>query len=146
MTGMPSSSSSVRTNFLKSTLLLFITCLIAPRFALAAHPLDPLSKEEITATVEILRASGKVNPDSRFATVVLREPPKSEVLAYKPGSPFRREAFAIIYERATNKTFEAIIDLNKNSLASWKEVMNVQPPFLIEDFFLTQQIVQSDPQ
>ncbi len=147
---MPSSSSSVRINFLKSALLLFIACLIAPRFALAAdgamHPLDPLSKEEITATVEILRASGKVNQDSRFATVVLREPPKSEVLAYKSGSPFRREAFAIIYERATNRTFEAIVDLNKKSLASWKEVMNVQPPFLIEDFFLTQQIVQNDSQ
>ena len=145
---MPSSSSSVRTNFLKPALLLFIACLFAPRFALAAdaatHPLDPLSKEEITATVEILRANGKVNPDSRFATVVLREPPKSEVLAYKPDSPFRREAFAIIYERATNKTFEAIVDLNKKSLASWKEVMNVQPPFLIEDFLLTQQIVQND--
>lgn len=147
---MPSSSSSIGISFLKSASLLFLACLFAPRLALAAdvaaHPLDPLSKEEIIAAVEILRASGKVNENSRFSTIVLREPPKSEVLAYKPGSPFRREAFAIIYERATNKTFEAIIDLNKKSLASWKEVMNVQPPFLIEDFLLTQQIVQNDPQ
>ena len=147
---MPSSSSSVRINFLKSALLLFIAlpdcAALRSCSGYATHPLDPLSKEEITATVEILRASGKVNPDSRFATIVLREPPKSEVLAYKPGSPFRREAFAIVYERATNKTFEAIVDLNKKSLASWKEVMNVQPPFLIEDFLLTQQIVQNDPQ
>ena len=31
-----------------------------------AHPLDPLSKEEITATVAALKASGKVSDSSRF--------------------------------------------------------------------------------
>ena len=144
----PSSTKRLRFGI---TFLLFVFCLSSAGRAMAddkvglAHPLDPLSKEEITAVVEILRASGKANQDSRFTTVVLREPPKSEVLNYKPGSPFRREAFAIIHERATNRTFEAIIDLNKKSLASWKEVMNVRPPFLIEDFFLTQQIVEKDP-
>ena len=109
------------------------------------HPLDSLSREEILATVEILKASGKTTDASRYATIMLREPPKAEVLAFKTGSTFRREAFAIVYERAANKTFEAVVDLNKKTLLSWKEVPGVQPEFLIEDFLLTQQIVQSDP-
>jgi primary-amine oxidase len=111
-----------------------------------AHPLDPLSREEILATVEVLKAAGKVNEQSRFSTIVLNEPPKTEVLNYQPGAAFRREAFAVIYERAANKTFEAIIDLNKKSIASWKEIAGVQPMFLVEDFLLTQQIVMNDPQ
>lgn len=130
--------------------LLFAVCLLAPVRAFAAdapaHPLDPLSREEIAATVDILKASGKANDDSRFSTIVLREPPKSEVLAFKPGSAFRREAFAVVFERAANKTFEAIVDLNKKTLLSWKEVPGAQSMFLIEDFLLTQQIVQNDPQ
>jgi primary-amine oxidase len=134
--------------FLMLSLLSFIPFTAAPAAAAdnPAHPLDPLSKEEITATVEVLKASGKVTGDSRFSTIFLREPPKAEVLNYKTGDSFRRQAFAVIYERAANKTFEALIDLNKKSLLSWNEVKGVQPMFLIEDFLLTQQIVMNDPQ
>src|SRR5262249_8370527 len=82
---------------------------------------------------------------STFSLIVLNEPPKKEVLNYKAGEPFRREAFVVIYERATNKTFEALVDLNKKSLLSWKEVPGVQPTFSIADFLLVQQIVQNDP-
>jgi primary-amine oxidase len=128
--------------------LLLIFIVITPAIAAdyPAHPLDPLSKEEISLTVEILKAGGKVNGESRFSTIFLQEPPKAEVLNYKTGDPFRRQAFAVIYERAANKTFEALVDLNKKSLASWKEVSGVQPMFLIEDFLLTQQIVMNNPQ
>ena len=138
-----------RASFLTVPVLLTL-CLFASSPALAlndpntAHPLDPLTADEINVTVEILRASGKAGENSRFSTIVLREPPKSEVLSFKPGSQFRREAFAVIYERARNKTFEAIVDLNKKALVSWKEVPGAQPTFMIEDFLLTQQIVEND--
>ena len=132
-----------------SSAFLAVVFLLAPWRTMAAdyptHPLDPLNREEIAATVEVLKAGGKTTDASRYATIMLREPPKAEVLAFKPGSAFRREAFAIVYERAANKTFEAIVDLNKKSLVSWKEVTGVQPEFLIEDFLLVQQIVQKDP-
>ena len=135
-------------SFLLAFLITF--CLLAPVRARAAdyptHPLDSLNREEIAATVEVLKSSGKTNDASRYATIVLREPPKAEVLAFKPGSSFRREAFVVVYERAVNKTFEAVVDLNKKSLLSWKEIAGVQPAFLIEDFLLVQQIVQNDPQ
>src|SRR5437763_5719794 len=133
-----------------SLAFLVVVFLLAPWRTMAAdyptHPLDPLNGEEIAATVEVLKAGGKTTDASRYATIMLREPPKAEVLAFKPGSAFRREAFAIVYERAANKTFEAVVDLNKKSLVSWKEVTGVQPEFLIEDFLLVQQIVQNDPQ
>ncbi|MEN3334707.1 MAG: primary-amine oxidase [Blastocatellia bacterium] len=133
-----------------SLAFLIAFCLLAPVLAMAAdyptHPLDSLSGDEIAATVEVLKASGKTTEASRYATIMLREPPKAEVLAFKPGSSFRREAFAVVYERAANKTFEAVVDLNKKSLLSWKAMPGVQPAFLIEDFLLVQQIVTKDPQ
>ncbi|MFL6277850.1 MAG: primary-amine oxidase [Blastocatellia bacterium] len=139
-----------RFSSLKCLPLSLALLILFPLLARAAddptHPLDPLSREEIAATVEVLKSSGKTTDASRYATIMLREPSKSEVLAFKPGSPFRREALAVVYERATNKTFEAVVDLNKKALVSWKEVTGVQPQFLIEDFLLVQQVVENDPQ
>jgi primary-amine oxidase len=60
------------------------------------HPLDPLSKDEIAKTAELLRKSGKVTQDSRFSIIVLHEPPKAEVLSFAPGKEMRREAFTVV--------------------------------------------------
>jgi len=71
---------------------------------------------------------------------------KAEVLNFKPGAPMRREAFVVVYERANNKTFEAVVDLKNRSLQSWKEIPGAQPTYMAEDIALTQSIVTSDPQ
>jgi len=109
------------------------------------HPLDPLSKDEIATAVKVLKDSGHVSETSRFATVVLHEPPKREVRAFRPGDTIHREAFAVVYERAVNKTFEAVVDVSKGSVVSWKEVPGSQPPLLIEDYLRTISVVHSDP-
>ena len=124
-----------------------ITCFLLASLSFAqSHPLDPLSKEEITAVTETLKASGKTTESSRFSTMVLHEPPKAEVLNFKPGDSFRREAFVVVYERTVNKTFEAIVDLNKKSVASFKEIPGVQPSFMLEDVILLTSITRKDPQ
>jgi Cu2+-containing amine oxidase len=72
-----------------------------------AHPLDPLNGAEIAAAVRVIQAGDRFPKGALFPIVVLKEPPKDEVLSYSQGAPFRREAFAVVYDRATNKTFEA---------------------------------------
>ena len=110
-----------------------------------AHPLDPLSKEEITRTVAVLKTSGKVSDSSRFPIIVLREPPKDEVLNFKLGGSMRREAFVVIYERASNTTSEVVVDLNNKSILSWQVMPGVQPAVMFEEFFLVPDIVRADP-
>ena len=48
---------------------------------LRAHPLDPLTKAEISAVVSVLKSTGKVTLETRFAQIYLKEPPKSQVMA-----------------------------------------------------------------
>ncbi len=110
------------------------------------HPLDPLSKDEIALSTQILKESGKITEASRFATIELHEPPKAEVLTFKPGMPFRREAFVVVYERTANKPFEAIVDLRNKAVISWTEMPGAQPQFLPEEDPLVQSIVRQDPQ
>jgi primary-amine oxidase len=111
----------------------------------ALHPLDPLSKNEIIETVEILRAAGKTSDTTRYSLIILHEPPKDEVLRFQPGSSFRRESFAVVYERETNQTSEAIVDLHKRTLLSWKQIPGAQPSFLLEDADILQAAVRADP-
>ncbi len=43
----------------------------------------------------------------RFMSVALQEPPKDFVLAYQPGDAIDRQAFMVLMDNATAKTYEA---------------------------------------
>jgi primary-amine oxidase len=108
------------------------------------HPLDPLSKEEITAASKLLKDSGKLPANARFQTIVLNEPPKAEVYAFKAGDVFRREAFFVAYDRANNKTFDGVADIRNQRVVSVREVPGAQPSIMLDDVLMFQSIVRSD--
>ena len=70
--------------FVKIGFVVVVFCCFFPSSILAqadfAHPLDPLSKDEIAIVVATLKAENKTKESSRFFTLVLHEPPKAEVL------------------------------------------------------------------
>ena len=55
------------------------------------HPLDGLTSAEYWAVHDILHKSGHMTPDTGISTLLLHEPLKSTVLAWKPGDPIERE-------------------------------------------------------
>lgn len=110
----------------------------------ATHPLDPLTEAEIEAAVSVILQEQDLKDSARFANIVLREPDKNEVLAFKPGDPFTREAFLTVIELAENRVYEAIIDLNTLELMSWTEIPGVQPAILDSEFELLTEVVKAD--
>ncbi len=108
------------------------------------HPLDALSAAEIEAAAKLLRGAPQFPADGLFSTIVLDEPPKSDVLAFKPGAPIARQAFAIVIDRRGNKTFEAVTDLNASRVVSWTEVKGVQPPLLSGEYDELGRIVKAN--
>jgi primary-amine oxidase len=131
--------------FLALCLFLFTLPAFA-QFISFAHPLDPLGKDEIASASQILKESGRLPAGARFSTIVLNEPPKAEVLNYKAGDAFRREAFVVVYDRANNKTYDGLVDLKAKSVKSWREVPGAQPSFMLEEILLVQMIVRADKQ
>lgn len=89
------------------------------------HPLDGLTAPELWTTYQVLKASGKVDEKTRYPMIQLKEPPKEEMLAWKPGQPMRRESFVVV--KKGPQTFEALVDLQGQKLVSWTEVKGVQP-------------------
>jgi primary-amine oxidase len=102
--------------------------------AVADHPLAPLSLDEVQTAVRIVREKRDLGPKHRFAGLTLNEPPKDEVLAYKAGDPFEREALAVILDGNDGSTYEAVISLIQGAVTSWTHVPDIQPPIVLEEF------------
>lgn len=110
-----------------------------------SHPLDPLSLQEITAAVSLLRAAKSLGSQTRFATVVLHEPPKNIMLAYQPGDVVDRQAFLIVLDNATAQTYEAVVSLTAHALISWEPIPGVQPPIMLDEFIECEEAVKANP-
>src|SRR5262249_17903684 len=126
----------------RALMMAALSTLLGPG-AVAAHPLDPLSAKEITTAVAVLREAGEIDAETRFALIDLDEPPKADVLAWKPAQPFARKAF--IVARRGRTVYEAVVDLVARKLERWEAVPNVQSAILAEEWKEAQLIASADP-
>ena len=108
------------------------------------NPLDPLTADEVATTFQVIAASPNFPPGALFPIVKLKEPPKSEVLAWSPGQPFRREAFANVYNNAKNQLFEVVVDLHKKSVVSWVGQPGDQPAISLSEYVTADSLVRAD--
>ena len=110
-----------------------------------AHPLEPLTADEIAAAVAILRDQRNLPESIRFSYVALDEPTKEELDAYAPGSPVERRAAAVMIDRATGTVSESIVSVGDGAVLSWRDLSDVQPALLFEDCFDAILAVKEDP-
>ena len=93
----------------------------------AAHPLDPLTADEILRTFTTIRRAKSLAPGTFLPIVKLSEAPKSFMQGWSPGQAFPRKAFANVFDRNANKLYEAVVDLKTNTLESWALKAGAQP-------------------
>jgi len=110
------------------------------------HPLDPLNENEIRDVKKLLLSENKIDTASyRFFIINLKEPPKSEILTYKPGDSFRREALAVLYDWSSGKTFEAVVDLVAKKIKSFDHIAGITVGGLAGDT-LTDVLLKQNPE
>lgn len=100
----------------------------------ATHPLEPLSEAEIADAVRVLRESGHVGDQHRFAAVTLAEPPKDDVLGWVSGNGHDRRAVAFVVDRSTGESATAHVSLTKAEVVSW-DVEDGHHMVLFEELF-----------
>lgn len=123
--------------------MLFIPILAAPQTQAPEHPLEALKSQEYWTVYEVLQASGKVDPDTYVMSVLLHEPPKEKVLAWKAGDPITREADVVLMRKGL--VTEVRVDLLERKAESWKEVKGVQAPIFVSELFGMGELAKSDP-
>jgi primary-amine oxidase len=118
--------------------------------AIAVHPLDPLTSEEIAAACGLVRAAAAAPDHCRFPIVRLEEPTKAELTAHAGGQVLPRKAFVVSLDIASGESVELVVDLGRAEIVDRKVVPNReapygQPPVTLEDFFRCDATVKADP-
>lgn len=98
-----------------------------------AHPLAMLTGDEIIAAVALIRASGATSDAARFAHVVLHEPTKEALAAWKPGDPVAREVRALVVDGPELRMHEAIVSLTAAAVTEWRPIEGMRPALLLEE-------------
>jgi primary-amine oxidase len=104
--------------------------LLLPALAVA-HPLDPLTADEIRVAAQVARADGRF-ASARFASMLLNEPAKADVTAWQPGTTLPRQARLVVLTPAS--VFELVIDLTARRLVSATERKGVEPSVMMSEF------------
>ena len=107
-------------------------------------PLDALTAPEYWTIYDTIRASDHLQANARITMVNLHEPPKDEVLAWRPGMAFRREALVVILQGM--HTYEAIVDVTGHKVISWKMIPGAQANLLDAEILGIDAEVKADPQ
>jgi primary-amine oxidase len=106
-----------------------------------AHPLDPLTSDEIRAAVQVVKS------DTRFAaaafpSVALQDPPKTDVLKWQAGQALPRRAHVLAM--TSGGTYELLVDLAAKRLESAIERPGVEPSITLTEIVATN-VVLSNP-
>jgi len=122
---------------MKTRLLSLALAILAANFSAAAplktspaqatHPLDPLTADEFAVLRDVLVREGGFGAKTIYTWAQLHEPPKAEVLAFKPGEAFRREAFVALLSPERKTACELIVDLKERAILSKRDLGNLQP-------------------
>ena len=78
------------------------------------HPLDGLTTDEYWAVHDVMQQSGHLTDKTYVASLLLHEPVKDKVLAWKAGDAIPREADLVL--EAEGKTYEARVDVVSKKL------------------------------
>ncbi|MCU1515968.1 MAG: tynA, partial [Pseudarthrobacter sp.] len=109
-----------------------------------SHPLDPLSREEITRAASILKDGPAAAESFRFISIELREPEK-ELL--RSGAAVVREADAVLINRAEARSYEAIVVLDSVIVSKWTQLAaHIHPPFMLDEFAEGEESCRSNPE
>ena len=91
------------------------------------HPLDPITADEITAAVTLVKADGRLSDRARFARVVLEEPAKDVIDAFAPGDPVDRRVRLTVVPGPGLGVVEVVVSVTKGEVVSFTEVPDVRP-------------------
>lgn len=75
---------------------------------------------------------------------MLHEPHKYDVLSWKSGDPLERRAFAQVHDRKEEKSYEAIVNVTKNTVESFEHMPNIQPPFTPHEYITIERVLKEN--
>lgn len=88
----------------------------------------------------------ELGPRTLYAWVQLNEPPKDEVLAFRAGQPFRREALVVALSQTSKTAYEIVVDLRARRTVYVKNLHDLQPFLAAAEYERAAQVVDASPE
>ncbi|TDD87877.1 primary-amine oxidase [Saccharopolyspora karakumensis] len=112
-----------------------------------AHPLDPMTAEEVTAVRAALDGAGLLGENVRFTFVTLEEPDRDAALAHRPGQEADRRFRAVLLDLASGVSHDTVVSATRSTVDSVRRLdpaVDGQPPIIDTEFELVEEIVNAD--
>ena len=110
-----------------------------------AHPLDPLTADEIRQVRDLLGRMHGVGAGWRFASVELREPSKEVALGHQPDDPIDRAATVVCWNRADGAAYRALVSLTSDQVVSWERVDGQHPNMTVDEWHECDAFLHHEP-
>jgi primary-amine oxidase len=106
-----------------------------------AHPLDPLTADEIRQAAGILRRDRGVGASWRFASIELREPGKGALAGQAVG----RDAIVVCWDRADGRAYRAVVSLTGDAVTAWEDLPGQQPNMTVDEWHECDEVLRAHP-
>ena len=112
-----------------------------------AHPLDPLTAEEIRQAAAILRRDRGVGAGWRFASIELKEPGKAALAAGAAAGreAAGREAIVVCWDRSDGQAYRAVLTLTGDAVTSWEHLPGQQPNMTVDEWHECDEMLRAHP-
>jgi primary-amine oxidase len=110
-----------------------------------AHPLDPLSADEIRAVRDLLGRAHGVGDGWRWASIELSEPTKEVALGHQAGDPIERAATVVCWNRADGAAYRGLVSLTAGEVRSWQPVEGQHPNMTVDEWHECDDFLHHEP-
>jgi primary-amine oxidase len=114
-----------------------------------AHPLDPLTAEEIRQAAAVLRRDRGIGDSWRIASIELREPAKAALpaleAAVREGQRASRDALVVCWDRADGQAFRATVSLTGDEVTNWEHLPGQQPNMTVDEWHECDEMLRAHP-
>lgn len=116
-----------------------------PSTSAPAHPLDPLTQDEIRSAAAIVRAEmAELGSRFRVEIIELLEPPKAEVRAHQAGAAFPRAARVNIFACDEIGVWRLKVSISENKVLERVHLPTARPMIQMEEFMAIEDAVKAD--
>jgi primary-amine oxidase len=112
---------------------------------IVAHPLDPLSADEISQAAAIVRRERGVGDGWRFASIELKEPAKADLPLLESGRLTGREALVVCWNRADGQAYRAVVSLTGDTVTGWEHLPGQQPNMTVDEWHECDEMIRAHP-
>jgi primary-amine oxidase len=114
-----------------------------PEPGAAAHPLDPLTADEVSRVAAAVRAGKGLDEHWRFASIELAEPSKDLLAAGADG--ITRMAHVVCWNTADGRAYRALVALANGSVTHWEDLPGLQPNMTVDEWHECDQMLRGHP-